>query len=153
MGTKNSGVMPNFDCIIKVGTSPETAEPIGDKVDFLKEKMPEVPTELRDCSRELEYIEDMIEENEAEHDRLEERRDELEVVQAKYKELQLIDERISKFEESLHVINLMQKGFDVSIFPSSAIEKIANFLQNERDAFKAGINILETSKAELIRNG
>lgn len=108
MGTKNTGVMPNFDCVIKVGTSSETAEPLGDKVDFLKEKMPEVPTELRDCSSELEYIEDMIKENEAELDRLEERRHELEVVQAKYNELQDIKNKIDKYCAALARLSLQE---------------------------------------------
>lgn len=97
----------------KVGISPETAEPLGDKVDFLKEKMPEVPTELRDCSRELEYIKDMIKENEAEHDRLEERRHELELIQAKYNELEHINAELEKINDVIIRLNYQNSGLPV----------------------------------------
>lgn len=151
MGNENT--VEKIEYAFRVGTSPETAEPLGDKVDFLSEKMPKIPTELRDCSRELEYIKDMIKENEAELDRLEERRHELELTQAKYNELEHINAELEKINDVIVRFNHQNSGLPVISSDDiktliGAAEKRVLELCRKRDELKGRFQFVIPVKAK-----
>jgi DNA repair exonuclease SbcCD ATPase subunit len=131
-----TGLVSKFNNAVRVGTDPETAMPLEGKLEFDIIGEEDKKQELRDCSSDLEYIEELLEENEAERERLEERKAELEEVQKKYEEWSEIKRKISEYNRAILRLNSKNNSgglhdLDIDTLINAASKEVINLYRKK----------------------